>query len=114
VICWALLLALPVMTGLLIWRWQALGYGVDILLTSAPGALAGLAYVSLFSMFIGFFFWYHGLKLGGIARVGQLQLIQSFLGLGFARLVLGEAVPASALIAALLVVGCIFGARKAA
>lgn len=112
VICWALLLALPAMSTLLIWRWQSLGFSLDSLLGASPSALAGLGYVSLFSMFIGFFFWYHGLKLGGIARVGQLQLIQSFLGLGFAYLVLGEPVPASALIAALLVVGCIFGARK--
>jgi drug/metabolite transporter (DMT)-like permease len=54
------------------------------------------------------------LKLGGTARIGQLQLIQSFLGLGVAHLVLGEPVPTSALIAALLVVACIFGARKSA
>ena len=114
VICWALLLALPVMSSLLIWRWLALDFSFDQLLNSGPQALAGLGYVSLFSMLIGFFFWYHGLKLGGIARIGQLQLIQSFLGLGFAHLVLGEPVPTSALIAAVLVVGCIFGARKAA
>jgi drug/metabolite transporter (DMT)-like permease len=114
VICWALLLAFPVMTVLLAWRWQQLDFTVGQVLNSGAGALAGLGYVSVFSMFIGFFFWYHGLKLGGIARVGQLQLIQSFLGLGFAHLVLGEAVPTSALIAAALVVACIFGARKAA
>lgn len=40
----------------------------------AAPAWAGLAYVSLFSMLIGFFFWYRGLAQGGIAGVGQLQL----------------------------------------
>ncbi len=40
----------------------------------------GLACVSLFSMLIGFVFWYRGLALGGIAGVGQLQLLQPFFG----------------------------------
>ena len=48
---------------------------------SARRAWIGLAYVSLFSMLIGFVFWYRGLALGGIAAVGQLQLLQPFFGL---------------------------------
>jgi drug/metabolite transporter (DMT)-like permease len=52
--------------------------------------LAGFAYVSVFSMFIGFFFWYRGMALGGVARVGQVQLVQPFLTLLGATLLLGE------------------------
>ncbi len=55
-------------------------------------AWVGLAYVSVFSMLIGFVFWYRGLALGGIAGVGQLQLLQPFLGLALAGLLLGEPV----------------------
>jgi drug/metabolite transporter (DMT)-like permease len=112
VICWALVLSLPAMTPLLCWRWQVSGLDLDSLLSVGPGPLLGFGYVTLFSMLIGFFFWYHGLKLGGIARVGQLQLIQSFIGLGLAALVLGEAVPLTAIGAAGLVVACIVGARR--
>lgn len=112
VICWALILSLPVMIVLLAWRWQVSNLDLMTVWAAGPGPLLGFAYVCLFSMLIGFFFWYHGLKLGGTARVGQLQLIQGFIGLGLAALVLGETVPLAAIIAAVLVVGCIFGARR--
>lgn len=72
VISWALLLALPAMAALTVFNLPEAGF--------APGApaWAGLAYVSLFSMLIGFIFWYRGLALGGISTVGQLQLLQPF------------------------------------
>jgi drug/metabolite transporter (DMT)-like permease len=46
--------------------------------------------VSLVSQYLGFFAWYRGLALGGIARVGQLQLLQPFLTLLFAALLVRE------------------------
>jgi drug/metabolite transporter (DMT)-like permease len=112
VICWALVLSLPGMLPILVWSWLASGLSWAALAGAGAGPLLGFGYVCLFSMFIGFFFWYHGLKLGGIARVGQVQLIQSFMGLGLAALVLGETVPPAALAAVALVVGCVVGARK--
>ncbi|MGI9026645.1 MAG: DMT family transporter [Burkholderiaceae bacterium] len=54
-------------------------------------AWSGLAYLSVFSMFLGFFFWYRGLAQGGVARVGQLQLLQPFLSVVAAAVLLGEA-----------------------
>lgn len=106
VICWALVLALPVMLALLPPTWPA-----DL---SRVGAAAwgGFAYVSLFSMLIGFFFWYRGLSLGGIAQVSQLQLIQPFLGLGLAALLLGERVTPDIAVVALVVVACVAAARR--
>lgn len=84
VICWALVLSLPVLLPITAWLgWR---YGV----TASPRAWAGFAYVSLFSMFIGFFFWYKGLALGGIARVGQTQLLQPFMTLVGAALIVDE------------------------
>jgi drug/metabolite transporter (DMT)-like permease len=84
VISWALVLALPILLPITAWfGWR---YGV----VASPRAWAGFVYVSLFSMFIGFFFWYKGLALGGIARVGQTQLVQPFLTLVGAALILHE------------------------
>lgn len=71
-----------------------------------------LAYVSLFSMLIGFVFWYRGLAQGGIAAVSQLQLLQPFFGLGLAALFLHETVSGTMLIATLGAVVCVAGARR--
>lgn len=106
VICWALVLALPLMAPLV---WLTLP--ADLGRVGAR-AWAGFAYVSLFSMLIGFFFWYRGLSLGGIARVSQLQLFQPFLGLALAALLLGETVTADIAGVALVVVACVGAARR--
>jgi drug/metabolite transporter (DMT)-like permease len=106
VICWALVLALPVMLPLAWWAAPSSFVGVH----AAPWS--GLAYVSVFSMLIGFFFWYHGLAKGGVAAVGQLQLLQPFFGLALAALLLHERVSAAMLLVTLGVVACVAGARK--
>ncbi|MBV9079376.1 MAG: EamA family transporter, partial [Methylobacteriaceae bacterium] len=78
----------------------------------AAPAWLGLAYVSVFSMLVGFVFWYRGLALGGIAKVGQLQLLQPFFGLALAGLLLGEPVPAAMIAVAALVAACVAGAKR--
>ena len=75
-------------------------------------AWAGLGYVSVFSMLVGFVFWYRGLALGGIAGVGQLQLLQPFFGLSLAALVLGEPVAPGTVAVTGLVVLCVAGAKR--
>jgi drug/metabolite transporter (DMT)-like permease len=108
VIAWALLLSLPVLLPITVWLgWR---YGVN----ASPKAWLGFAYVSLFSMFIGFFFWYKGLALGGIARVGQVQLLQPFMTLLGAALLLGEALVASNMLFALAVLVVVGFGRKTA
>ena len=52
-------------------------------------------------MFLGFFAWYAGLARGGIARVGQIQLAQPVLTLGWSALLLGETSPPASIAAAL-------------
>ncbi|OCW58651.1 multidrug transporter [Hoeflea olei] len=86
VISWALVLTAPVSLAgtLLCWR-------TGITTPQAP-ELAALAYLSLGSMFLGFVFWNWGLAIGGIARVGQVQLLQSFVTLGVSALLLGETI----------------------
>ena len=106
VISWALLLSLPLMGIIALvtlpGSWQ------DI---SNPSWL-GLAYVSVFSMLVGFVFWYHGLARGGIAGVGQLQLLQPFFGLLLAAGLLGEHVSPIMIVTTVAVVLCVAGARR--
>ncbi len=106
VICWALVLSLPVMLPL---AWFSMPSSFAAV--GAPAWL-GLAYVSLFSMLIGFVFWYRGLAQGGIAAVGQLQLLQPFMGLGLAAVLLHEQVSWAMLAVTLVAVVCVAGAKK--
>jgi drug/metabolite transporter (DMT)-like permease len=106
VISWALVLSLPVTAGLAVYARPPFFAGVG-----AP-AWIGLAYVSLFSMLIGFVFWYRGLAQGGIAAVGQLQLLQPFFGLALAATLLHEHVSPLMLVVTVGVVACVAGAKK--
>jgi drug/metabolite transporter (DMT)-like permease len=106
VISWALVLALPLMAGLMVWAWPPTFEGIRF------SAWAGLAYVSVFSMLIGFVFWYRGLAMGGIAGVGQLQLLQPFMALGWAAVLLHEHVTPLMFVVTAAVVGCVVGSRK--
>jgi drug/metabolite transporter (DMT)-like permease len=106
VISWALALALPVMAVL------ALATLPDAWGSVGGQAWIGLAYVSVFSMLVGFVFWYRGLALGGIAGVGQLQLLQPFFGLALAGLLLGEPVAWTMIAVTGLVVLCVAGAKR--
>ena len=82
VICWALLLSLPVTLPL-----AALNRPTTSIST---GAWYGFAYLGVFSMWLGFFAWYRGLARGGTVRVSQVQLVQPFLSMLFAVPLLGE------------------------
>lgn len=106
VISWALLLALPLMAALAIATLPTSWSPID-----GPAWL-GLAYVSVFSMLVGFVFWYRGLALGGIAAVGQLQLLQPFFGLALAGYLVGEQVSWTMIAATGLVVLCVAGAKR--
>ncbi len=107
VICWALIICAPLSILGSIWLWEPK-------FASAPlNQNAAFLYVSLGSMFLGFFAWNTGLKLGGISRVGQLQLLQTFLTLGIAALVLGETVTWETFGYALAVLFVVIAGRKA-
>jgi drug/metabolite transporter (DMT)-like permease len=106
VISWALVLSLPVMAPLAFFLLPGSFAGVH------TAGWIGLGYVALFSMFIGFIFWYRGLAQGGIATVGQLQLLQPFFGLGLAATLLHEKVSIGMLGVTLGVIFCVAGAKK--
>jgi len=107
-ICWALVLALPV----------SLTVAAITLATSrvdgvGTAAWASFAYVSVISMFLGFFAWYAGLARGGVAKIGQVQLAQPLLSLGWAGVVLGEVVGATTALAAAGVLACVAATQRA-
>ncbi len=106
VISWALILSLPAMAALAAITLPSNWSGVTF------AQWAGLAYVSIFSMMVGFIFWYRGLAIGGIAGVGQLQLLQPFFGLMLAGLLLHEPVDASMMLVTVFVVTCVAGAKR--
>ena len=111
-ICWALVLAAPILVLPVGWLgWQ------QHVAHPAPFALRtwlAFGYVALFSQFVGFFAWYAGLAMGGIARVGQVQLLQIFFTIAFASLFFGETVAPSTWLFAAAVIATVTLGRKAA
>lgn len=84
VVCWALLVAAPVMIVL-----------VGVSLAQQPPAAtpvewAAFGYLAAVSMFLGFFAWYRGLAIGPMSRVSQVQLVQPVMSIAWAALLLGE------------------------
>lgn len=107
VICWALVMNAPITIAGAIWTWSP-GFA------SAGGAeLAAFAYLSLCSMFLGFFAWNVGLAIGGIARVSQVQLLQPFVTIAISAALIGEHISLETLAFAALVVGVVAVGRKA-
>jgi len=96
-ICWALLLSMPVVAPF------AVAAAVTGDLSGGTDAWLGFAYVSLVSMFLGFFAWYAGLARGGVAKIGQVQLAQPVMTLGWSAALLGEEVGIATIAAALAV-----------
>jgi drug/metabolite transporter (DMT)-like permease len=101
VICWSLVLSTPLLLPIV---WQ---YAPSNFSSVSSAALIGFLYVSIFSMFLGFFAWYRGLSLGGVARVGQVQLFQPFLTIMASAIFLGERLTITTLIFAIGVIVCV-------
>jgi drug/metabolite transporter (DMT)-like permease len=101
VICWALVLSTPVLFPIV---WQ---HAPSNLSSISLNAMLGFLYVSIFSMFLGFIVWYRGLSIGGVARIGQIQLLQPFLTIVASALFLGEHLEIATLIFAAGVIICV-------
>jgi drug/metabolite transporter (DMT)-like permease len=109
VISWVVVLALPltVPASALLWWFTRDSY--------SPGASAWscLILLGVSSMYLGFFAWYRGLSLAGIARGGQVQQLQALLTLVWSALLLGEHVTAPTVLVALTVIGSVVWAQRA-
>ncbi|WP_223851391.1 DMT family transporter [Cupriavidus pauculus] len=110
-ISWALVVSLPLLLPVVGWLAHA---DAAAIAAASPRAWLGMAYVSVFSMFVGFLFWYAGLAKGGVARVGQIQLLQPFLTLAGGALILGEPLDAATIGFAIAVIAVVALGRRAA
>jgi drug/metabolite transporter (DMT)-like permease len=104
VICWALLLGLPLNMPLALMEYPKTAINIS--------AWWGFIYVAVFSQWLGFFAWYRGLSLGGTVRVSQVQLLQPFLSMAFAVPLLGERLDALTVGFGLAVIAVVFVGRK--
>lgn len=108
VICWLLVLVLPVTLPL---AWLAAPSNPGQI---APASWAAFAYVAVFSMWLGFFAWYRGLAIGGAIRVSQVQLAQPFMSMVFAVPLLGEPLDPVTLLFGLAITTTVLMGRRAA
>ncbi|WP_175186383.1 DMT family transporter [Achromobacter animicus] len=106
-ICWALTISAPVVALPVGWMAAQQPHWPSF------DVVAAFAYLAFGSMFLGFFAWYRGLAAGGIARVGQVQLLQPFLTVVAAALLFGETVEATTFVFAAAVIAVIAGGRRA-
>jgi len=104
-ISWALVLSLPATVPVALLTMPAA--------TPSAAAVFGFVYVGAFSMFLGFLVWYAGLARGGVARIGQLQLFQPLITVGWSALVLGEAIGWTVFAAGLGVIACVAVTQRA-
>jgi drug/metabolite transporter (DMT)-like permease len=106
VICWALVLSAPITVPV------GLVAAAGSELHASGDAWLGFAYVTIVSAFLGFFAWYAGLARGGVAKIGQVQLIQPLLTLAWSVTLLDENVNSITLFAAVLVVLCVVATQR--
>lgn len=104
VICWVLVLSLPLSLPITLAVWPE--HPVR------AASWLGFGYVTLFSMWIGFFAWYRALALGGTVRVSQVQLVQPFLALLAAVPLLGEPLDAATVAFSLAVIATVFLGKR--
>lgn len=106
VISWALLISLPINIIATYFTFSPAYWSADAI------ALTSFIYLSLFPMYLGFFFWYEGLAIGGIARVSQVQLIQPFCTLLAASFFLGDPLTVMNMVFAFLVVSTVVLSKR--
>lgn len=104
VICWALVISLPITlpAALILWPANAI----------AAASWGGFLYISVFSMWLGFFAWYRALSLGGTVRISQIQLIQPFLSMAASVPLLGERLDLMTLGFSVAVIATVFIGKK--
>lgn len=109
VVSWCVIFWLPASVIALVLSYRVPGAVHDV--HWAP--VAAVAVVSFGSMYLGFFAWYRGLAELGVARGGQVQMLQPMLTLAWSAVILGERVPAEAVATALVVLACVAVTQRA-
>jgi len=107
VIAWGLVAALPVSAPMTALALRSSGF------EPSPVSLAALAYMAVFSVFVGMVLWYRAMGLAGVPRVSSIQLAQPLLSVVWSWLLIGEPLTAQTIVAAILVLLCVATAQKA-
>jgi drug/metabolite transporter (DMT)-like permease len=108
VMCWALVLNLPILLMLSMWQFDARQF---IQFDSVQwSALAFLAFVN---SLLGFFSWNRALALGGIQRISQLQLLQPFFTYAYSIVLMGEKFDPLALLVCTFVIALVVVSKRA-
>jgi drug/metabolite transporter (DMT)-like permease len=108
VIAWGMVFTLPIAIPA-----TAIAVAVSEPADPSPASLVGFGYLIVVSMFVGFVAWYRGMGLIGVARASQVQLVQPLLTVGWAALILGEAVGVGTVVTAVAVVACVAVTQRA-
>jgi len=107
-ICWAMVIMLPFSIPALLYLAPTAEHFTTVPVT----AIVSFLYLALVSQLLGFVPWYAGLSLGGVARVSQVQLLQTFLTLFAAAFLLDEVIEWHLWVVATMVVGQVYLAKK--
>jgi len=108
VISWVVVFALPITVPASAALWWFTSQGYD----PTAGQWTSLLLLGISSMYLGFFAWYRGLSLAGIARGGQVQQLQALLTLLWSAMLLDEQVTAPTILVALIVIGSVAWAQR--
>ena len=108
VISWVVVFALPITVpaSLVLWFTTSGNYQ-----TTSTQWLAVIL-LGISSMYFGFFAWYRGLSMAGIARGSQVQQLQALLTLLWSALLLGETVTWPTVLAASVVIASVIWAQR--
>jgi drug/metabolite transporter (DMT)-like permease len=107
VIAWGLVFALPISVPLTLWALHTSAFH------PSAASLAALAYMAVFSVFVGMVLWYGAMGLAGVPRASSVQLAQPLLSVVLSWLLIGESVRLETIVAAVLVLVCVATAQRA-
>ena len=110
VIAWAVTFFIPASLLATVLTWEGIPAASDT--TPIVMIWSGLIYLGLFSMLIGYILFTMGMKMGGIARIGQLQYLQVFLSLGMAAVINNDPLRVETVLTATLVTGLVVLAMR--
>ena len=108
VISWVVIFALPITVPASVVLWFTTSGDYQ---TTSTQWLA-LILLGISSMYFGFFAWYRGLSMAGIARGSQVQQLQALLTLLWSALLLGETVTWLTVLAAGVVIASVIWAQR--
>ena len=75
-------------------------------------AVSQFGFAHVWAISVGFSIWYRAMAMDGVARVGQPHIVQPFLSVLGAALILGEALERSTILFALAVIGVVAAGRQ--